>query len=138
MIMKPKQLLIALVFTASLLFVTQTASAQFIAKFGFSTDAEGKDVKVVVDPGTKLIYCFATTPKPLPDMTFKFVWTHNDLVKQEKTKVFTQELSNQAGTIIASKYAPPGGLKDGTYEVDMFVDGNIRKHARLIVQKDRH
>ena len=136
MIMEPKQLLIALVFATALLALSQTARAQFIPKFGFSTDAEGKDVKVVVDPGLKEIYCFATTTKPLPDMKFKFVWTHDDL-KQTKTQVFTQELSNQQRTIIVSRYAPPGGLKYGTYEVDMFIDGNIRKHARIIVGAKR-
>ena len=132
-----KQLLVALVFAAALLFASQTANAQFISKYGFSSDAEGKDVKVIVDPGTKLIYCFATYPHPMPDRTFKFVWTFTDLDTQQRTEVFSQELKDQAGTIITSKYAPAGGLKHGTYSVNLFIDGQDRKSARLIVQKPR-
>jgi len=135
--MIPKRLLVALFFAAALFFASQTAKAQFISKYGFSSDAEGKDVKLIVDPGTKLIYCFATYVHPMPDKTFKFVWTFEDLTTQKRTEVFSQELKDQAGTIITSKYDPAGGLKHGTYSVNLFIDGQNRKSARLIVQKPR-
>lgn len=136
-IMTPKHLRVAFVFAAALLFASQAANAQFITKYGFSSDADGKDVKVMVDPGTKDIYCFATYPKPMPERTFKFVWVFTDLDTQQRTEVFSQEVKNPAGTIITSKYAPAGGLKHGTYSVNLFIDGQDRKSARLIVQKPR-
>lgn len=135
--MKFKQLLFAFVFAAALLVVTQTASAQFISKYGFSSDAEGTDVKVMVDPGTKEIYCFAKYPHPMPERVFKFVWTFTNLDTQQRTEVFSQEVKNPAGTTISSKYAPAGGLKHGTYDVNLFIDGQNRKSARIIVQKPR-
>jgi hypothetical protein len=132
-----KQLLVAMVFAAALLFASQTANSQTISKYGFSSDAEGKDVKLIVDPGTKLIYCFASYAHPMPEKTFKFVWTFTDLDTQQRTEVFSQEVKNPAGTTISSKYAPVGGLKHGTYTVNLWIDGQNRKTARLIVQPPR-
>lgn len=135
--MKRKQLLVTLIFAAAMLVASQTANSQSITKYGFSSDADGKVVKVMVDPGTASIYCFATYPKPMPERTFKFVWVFTDLDTQQRTEVFSQEVKNPAGTIITSKYAPAGGLKHGTYSVNLLIDGQDRKSARLIVQKPK-
>ncbi len=112
------------------------SAAVFITKFIYSTDAEGKTAKVAVDPGTKIIYAVLTIGDPAPGSTFKFVWTLYDEARQQ-TEVFSQEFSNQSGKTIACKYAPPGGLKKGTYTVQIFIDGRGRNRARLIVLKNQ-
>lgn len=134
-----KQVVIAVAFAAAILVTSQTVSAQpfIISKYGFSSDAAGQDVKVMVDPGYPGIYCFATYPHPVPEKTFKFVWTFEDLDTQQRTVVFSQEVNNPPGTLITSRYAPAGGLKHGTYTVNLWIDGQNRKSARIIVQKPR-
>lgn len=144
-----KRSIFALLFVASIFFVSQTASAQprggrggggesvHITSIGFSSDAAGTTHKVAVDPGTKQIYCYVDLGDPAPSSTFKFVMTFYDQTTRQKTDVLTQELSNQSGKTISTKYAPAGGLKAGTYDFQIFIDGRGRNHARLIVIKNQ-
>ena len=113
------------------------SASVFISKFVYATDAEGNTVKVAVDPGTKVIYSIVTIADPAPGSTFKFVWTLSDGATHQQAEVFSQEFSNQSGKTIACKYAPPGGLKKGTYIVQIFIDGRGRNRARLIVLKNQ-
>lgn len=146
--MKPNRLLIALTFVVSILFVSQTASAQrkggrgggetvFITSIGFSSDAAGQKHLSGVDPGTKSVYCYLDIGDPAPGSTFKFVVTFYDQATRQRTEVLSEELSNQSGKTISTKFAPPGGLKQGTYDFQIFIDGRGRNHARLIAIKNQ-
>jgi hypothetical protein len=148
MIMKAKRLTIALVFVVSILFITQTASAQrrgargggesvFITSIGFSSDAAGTKHLSGVDPGTRSVYCYLDIGEPAPSSTFKFVVTFFDRATGQRTEVLSQELSNQSGKTISTKVAPPGGLKAGSYDFQIFIDGRGRNHARLVVIKNQ-
>jgi hypothetical protein len=109
----------------------------FITSIGFSSDAAGKNHLSGVDPGTKSVYCYVDIGEPAPSSTFKFVVTYYDQATRQRTEVLSQELSNQAGKTISAKFAPPGGLKQGTYDFQIFIDGRGRNHARLIVIKNQ-
>jgi len=145
--MKPKRSVIALVFAVSILLLSQTASAQhnrgggggsvFITSIGFSSDAAGEKHLSGVDPGTKSVYCYLNIGEPAPSSTFKFVVTYYDQATRQRTEVLSQELSNQPGKTISTKFAPAGGLKQGTYDFQIFIDGRGRNHARLIVIKNQ-
>ena len=143
-----KQLFIALVFVVSILFVSQTASAQrggrggggesvHITSIGFSSDAAGTKHLSGVDPGTRSVYCYLDIGDPAPSSTFKFVLSFYDQATRQKTEVLSQELSNQSGKTISTKYAPAGGLKQGSYDFQIFIDGRGRNHARLVVIKNQ-
>jgi len=146
MIMKAKGLIIALVFV-SILFVSQTSAQRregrgggesvFITSIGFSSDAAGTKHLSGVDPGTRSVYCYLDIGAPAPSSTFKFVMTFYDQATRQRTEVLSQELSNQSGKTISTKYAPPGGLKQGTYDFQIFIDGRGRNHARLVVIKNQ-
>jgi hypothetical protein len=146
--MKPKRSVIALVFAVSILLLSQTANAQhnrggsgggsvFITSIGFSSDAAGKNHLSGVDPGTKSVYCYLDIGDPAPSSTFKFVVTFYDQATRQRTEVLSQELTNQSGKTLSTKFAPPGGLKQGTYDFQIFIDGRGRNHARLIVIKNQ-
>lgn len=148
MIMKAKRPMIVLVFVASILLVTQTVSAQrrgargggesvFITSIGFSSDAAGTKHLSGVDPGTRSVYCYLDIGEPAPSSTFKFVVSFYDQATRQRMEVLSQELSNQSGKTISAKLAPPGGLKQGTYDFQIFIDGRGRNHARLVVIKNQ-
>ncbi len=148
MIMKAKGSIIALVFVVSMLFLSQTASAQrregrgggesvFITSIGFSSDAAGTKHLSGVDPGTRSVYCYVDIGAPAPSSTFKFVVTIYDQATRQRTEVLSQELTNQPGKTVSAKLAPPGGLKQGTYDFQIFIDGRGRNHARLVVIKNQ-
>lgn len=139
-----KKLIIALGFVVTILFVSQAASAQprgrggagggesvMISSIGFSSDAAGKAHLTAVDPGTRSVYCYLDIGNPAPGSTFKFV------VKFQNAEVLSQEVTGQSGKTISTKFAPPGGLKQGTYDFQIFIDGRGRNHARLIVIKNQ-
>jgi hypothetical protein len=109
----------------------------FITSIGFSSDAAGKIHLSAVDPGTKTVYCYLDIGDAAPGSTFKFVVTFHDQATRQSTEVLSQEMSNQSGKTISTRYAPPGGLKQGTYDFQIFIDGKGRNHARLIVIKNQ-
>lgn len=131
---KIKQIIVVCVFAIGTLFFTgQTANAQFISKAVFArqfVNGDAQDVKVSFSPKDKVVYCVIGLVDPAPSAVFKFVW------KSNQAEVYQQELSNQSGKIIASKLSAPKGLAEGHYEVDVSINGRVRKHLRFPVVKE--
>jgi len=131
---KLKQIIVVCVFAiGTLIFSGQSANAQFLSKAVFArqfVNGDAQDVKVSFSPKDKVVYCVIGLVDPAPSAVFKFVW------KSNQAEVYQQEITNQNGKIIASKFSSPKGLTEGHYEVDLFINGRVRKHLRFPVVKE--
>ena len=140
---KAKQVFLTSILAAvALLCSAHAANAQIIniSKAVFArqfVNGDATDVKVVFSPKDKVVYCVIGLSDPAPGSTFKFVWRLYNNATRQRSEVFQQELANQTAKIFASKLSSPGGLTEGFYEVDVSVDGRIRKHLRFPVVKDQ-
>lgn len=129
-----RYIIFTLVFVAGLFFMNQTVSAQRFTKRVFArqfVNGDAQDVQVAFSPKDKVVYCVIGLADPAPNAVFKFVW------KSNQAEVYQQELSNQSGKNIASKFSAPKGLSEGHYEVDLFIDGRLRSQLRFPVVKDQ-
>jgi len=120
----------------------KVANAQFInirqAVFARQfVNGEAQDVKVAFEPGEKMVFCVIGLSDPAPNASFKFVWSFYDPVQRKRSEIYNQELSSQSAKNIASKLSAPKGLVAGFYEVDVSIDGRIRKHLRFPVVKNQ-
>lgn len=125
---------ISVIAIGTLIFASQSVNAQRFTKRVFArqfVDGDAKDVKVAFSPKDKVVYCVIGLDVPAPNAVFKFVWKF-----QQTEVVYEQELTNQSGKNIASKLSAPKGLKEGHYEVDLFIDGRLRSQLRFPVVKD--
>ncbi len=131
---KLKQIIAVSAFAIGMLIsANQTVKAQFISKAVFAqqfVNGDAQDVKVSFTPKDKVVYCVIGLVDPAPSAVFKFVW------KSNQSEVYQQEVTNQSGKIIVNKLSAPKGLTEGHYEVDVSINGRVRKHMRFGVTKE--
>ena len=80
-------------------------------------------------PKDHVIYCIAEVSAPDPKATYKFVWGRYDPTASTPKTIFQEELTNQTGNRVVSKFTSASDLPPGEYNVNLWTG---HRHARKV------
>ena len=100
-------------------------------------NGEAKGVAQIFSPKDRTIYCVVGLTNPVPNAKFKFVWTQYDKSQGKQVSIFEQELSNQSTKTVAGKISSPKDWTIGQYNVEIYVDGRVKKKLTYNILKEQ-
>ena len=104
-----------------------------ISKIQFARDPNGQRGLTMFEPKDHTIYCIVTISNPTADTKYKFVWSYYDRAQNQRKELFTQDLDNQTASDVISKFTSSRDLANGSYTVDIYVDGRKRQSRNFYV-----
>jgi hypothetical protein len=121
--------IIALVVIAALVCFGRLTSAQRSSKLIVSrtAGADAQDTDTFT-PKDTVIYAIFAVANPDPKATYKFNWGRYDPSTSTPKTIFQQELTNQNGNRVLSKFTSASDLPPGEYSINLWTGhGHARK-----------
>ena len=129
--------IIACLAIAATISLASRAHAQrntiFISKMQFARDPNGQRGLTMFEPKDHTIYCIVTVSNPSAEAKYKFVWSYYDRAQNQRKELYTQDLDNQTAGDVISKFSSSHDLANGSYTVDIYIDGRKRQSRNFYV-----